>query len=137
MAQVAGSPQYEIATRGNTGQEILNVCFIVDDPLTRSPYLAARKANIVFNHAGALWYLADRDDLAMIGHYAPRLRGFSADGQPLTGTAYGPRLFGPGPGGPASSAGSSRYCATRPVRFLSRSAAHRAANADVQGDAWP
>ena len=99
LGEVAGSPQYEIATRGNTAQEILNVCFTVDDPLTRSPYLAARKANIVFNHAEALWYLSGRDDLAMIGHYAPRLRRFSADGQRLTGTAYGPRLFGSGPDG--------------------------------------
>jgi thymidylate synthase len=53
----------------------------------------------VFNHAEALWYLSGRDDLAMIGHYAPRLRLFSTDGQRLTGTAYGPRLFGPGPDG--------------------------------------
>lgn len=96
VGEVAGSPRYEIATRGNTAQEILNVCFTVDDPLTRSPYLAARKANIVFNHAEALWYLSGRDDLAMIGYYAPRLRLFSADGQRLTGTAYGPRLFGSG-----------------------------------------
>jgi len=96
LAQVADSPRHEIATRGNTAQEILNVCFTVDDPLARSPYLAARKANIVFNHAEALWYLSGRDDLAMIGHYAPRLRSFSTDGQRLTGTAYGPRLFGPG-----------------------------------------
>ena len=53
LSQVAGSPQYEITTRGNTAREILNVCFTVDDPLTRSPYLAARKANIVFNNAEA------------------------------------------------------------------------------------
>ncbi len=97
LGEVAGNPRYEIATRGNTAQEILNVCFTVDDPLTRSPYLAVRKANIVFNHAEALWYLSGRDDLAMIGHYAPRLRRFSTDGQRLTGTAYGPRLFRPGP----------------------------------------
>jgi len=99
LAQVAGDPRYQIATRGNSAQEILNVCFTVDDPLTRSPYLAARKANIVFNHAEVLWYLSGRDDLAMIGHYAPRLRRFSTDGQRLTGTAYGPRLFGPGSDG--------------------------------------
>jgi thymidylate synthase len=97
LAQVASSPQHEIATRGNAAREILNVCFTVRDPVARSPYLAARKANIVFNHAEALWYLSGRDDLAMIGHYAPRLHRFSADGQRLTGTAYGPRLFGPGP----------------------------------------
>jgi thymidylate synthase len=99
LAQVADSPRYEIATRGNTAREILNVCFTVRDPVARSPYLAARKANIVFNHAEVLWYLSGRDDLAMIGHYGPRLRRFSADGQRLTGTAYGPRLFRPGPDG--------------------------------------
>jgi len=97
LSQVASSPRYEIVTRGNAAREILNVCFTVRDPVARSPYLAARKANIVFNHAEALWYLSGRDDLAMIGHYAPRLRRFATDGQRLTGTAYGPRLFGPGP----------------------------------------
>jgi thymidylate synthase len=96
LSQVTGCHQYEITTRGHTAREILNVSFTVRDPLTRSPYLAARKANVVFNHAEALWYLAGRDDLAMIGYYAPRLRRMSADGQRLTGTAYGPRLFRPG-----------------------------------------
>lgn len=99
LSHVTGSHQYETATRGNTAREILNVCFTIGHPLARSPYLAARKANIVFNHAEALWYLSGRDDLAMIAHYAPRLRGFSADGRRLTGTAYGPRLFGAGPDG--------------------------------------
>ena len=99
LEQVTYSSQHEIATRGNTAREILNACFTVDDPIARSPYLAARKANIVFNHAEALWYLSAHDDLAMIAHYAPRLRAFSADGHRLTGTAYGPRLFGPGPDG--------------------------------------
>jgi thymidylate synthase len=92
-----GSHEYEIATRGNSAREILNVSFTIADPLARSPYPAARKANIVFSHAEALWYLSGRDDLAMIAHCAPRLRGFSADGYRLTGTAYGPRLFGAGP----------------------------------------
>jgi thymidylate synthase len=65
------------------------------NPVDRTPYLAARKANIVFNYAEALWYLAGRADLDMIGYYAPRLRRLSADGGRLTGTAYGPRLFCP------------------------------------------
>jgi thymidylate synthase len=99
LSGVTGSHQYEIATRGNSAREVLNVSFTIADPLARSPYLAARKANIVFSHAEALWYLSGRDDLAMIAYYAPRLRGFSADGHRLTGTAYGPRLFGAGPDG--------------------------------------
>jgi len=96
LSAITGSHRYQIASRGNTAWEILNVSFTVDDPVSRSPYLAARKANVVFNHAEALWYLSGRDDLAMIGHYAPGLRRFSADGRRLTGTAYGPRIFGRG-----------------------------------------
>jgi thymidylate synthase len=96
LLRIIGDYQYEIATRGNSAREILNVCFTVGDPLARSPYLAARRVNVVFNHAEALWYLAGRDDLAMIAHYAPRLLAVSADGQRLTGTAYGARLFRPG-----------------------------------------
>lgn len=91
--------QYEIDTRGHAAQEILNVTFTITDPVARAPFLAARRANIVFSHAEALWHLSARDDLAMIAHYAPRLRRFSADGQRMTGTAYGPRVFGPGPDG--------------------------------------
>lgn len=99
LSRLIGGHQHRIATRGNPAYEILNACFTVGDPVARSPYLAARRANIVFNHAEALWYLSGRDDLAMIGHYAPRLRRFSADGRRLTGTAYGRRLFWPGPDG--------------------------------------
>jgi thymidylate synthase len=99
LSCVAGDHRYEIDTRGHAARELLNVTFTVENPLTRSPFLAARRANIVFSHAEALWHLSGRDDLGMIAHYAPRLRRFSADGQRLTGTAYGPRLFGPGPGG--------------------------------------
>jgi thymidylate synthase len=99
LSRVTCRHQYETVARGNAAREVLNVSFTVRDPLTRSPYLAARRANIVFNHAEALWYLSGRDDLAMIAHYAPSLRKFSADGLRLAGTAYGPRLFGPGPNG--------------------------------------
>jgi thymidylate synthase len=99
LSRVASCHQYEIDTRGHAAREILNVTFTVADPLSRSPFLAVRRANIVFNHAEALWHLSARDDLAMIAYYAPRLRRFSADGGRLTGTAYGPRLFGPDPDG--------------------------------------
>src|SRR6202453_5337337 len=87
--------QYEISTRGSTAREILNVSFTIRNPVARSPYLAARKASIVFNHAEALWYLSGRDDLAMITYYAPRMQGLSADGKRLNGTAYEPSLFRP------------------------------------------
>ncbi len=99
LSRVTHGHQYQTTTRGNTAREILNASFTLRDPLNRSPYLEARKANIVFNHAEVLWYLSGRDDLAMIAHYASRLRRFSGDGRRLSGSAYGPRLFRPGPDG--------------------------------------
>ncbi|MDQ7907649.1 hypothetical protein RB614_24305 [Phytohabitans sp. ZYX-F-186] len=93
-------PSYSTATRGKTAIEATNVSFTIANPIARTPSLAARRPNIVFSHAEALWYLAGRDGLDMIAHYAPRLRGLSTDGNALTGTAYGPRLFKPsGPDG--------------------------------------
>lgn len=93
--------RYQFATvgRGKKAHEIINTSFTITNPLARTPYLAARRSNIVFNHAEALWYLSGRDDADMIGYYAPRLRELAIDGR-LTGTAYGPRLFATtGPGG--------------------------------------
>lgn len=95
LREVHDQPSYSTATRRKTAIEIPNVSFIIRDPIARTPYLAARRANIIFNHAEALWYLSGRDDLDMIAHYAPRLRGLSENGTTLSGTAYGPRLFEP------------------------------------------
>jgi thymidylate synthase len=81
--------------RGKDAWEVTDVTFRLTDPRTRTVYLRARKSNPVFNYAEFLWYLSGRDDLAMIGYYAPRLAGLSPDGTTLTGTAYGPRLFTP------------------------------------------
>lgn len=97
LREIYDQPSYSTVTRAKTAIEIPNVSFTIRDPIARTPYLAARRANIVFNHAEALWYLSGRDDLDMIAHYAPRLRGLSENGKTLTGTAYGPRLFGSSP----------------------------------------
>jgi thymidylate synthase len=59
----------------------------------------ARRANIVFCFAEALWHLWGRDDLEMISYYAPRLTRYSADGKTLRGSAYGPKLLAPGADG--------------------------------------
>jgi thymidylate synthase len=95
LGDIYQRPSYSTSTRGKTATEEINVSFTIANPVARTPYLAARRANVVFNHAEALWYLAGRDDLDMIAHYARRLRGLSTDGKALTGTAYGPRLFRP------------------------------------------
>jgi thymidylate synthase len=95
LAQVRNHPEHSTSTRTKTALETTNVSFTLRNPMDRTPYIAARRANIIFNHAEALWYLTGRDDLDMIAHYAPVLRRLSVDSRTLTGTAYGPRLFGP------------------------------------------
>ncbi|MDH6465763.1 thymidylate synthase [Micromonospora sp. A200] len=96
LREIATRHRFDTCGRGKDALEIINTSFTVTDPVDRIVYLAARKANVVFNHAEALWYLTGRDDVDMISYYAPQLRNLSADGARLTGTAYGPRLFRPG-----------------------------------------
>jgi thymidylate synthase len=91
-------PQFRISPRGNVAREVLGVAFRLPDPRQRLPYLAARKANPVFHFAEALWYLAGRRDLAMIGHYAPSMASSSRDGVTIEGSAYGHRIFTAAPG---------------------------------------
>jgi thymidylate synthase len=88
------------APRGTPSRERLNVSFRLTAPRERVPYLASRKTNIVFNFAHALWILSGRDDLEYAGYYAPTFHRFSVDGRTLTGSAYGPKIFGTaqGPG---------------------------------------
>ncbi|MEU0942294.1 thymidylate synthase [Streptomyces canus] len=93
-----------IAARGNEAREVIGVGFRLTDPRQRLPYLAERKANPVFQFAEALWYLAGRRDLEMIGYYAPSMRASSADGIRLGGSAYGHTLFSP-----ASSTKQSQF----------------------------
>jgi thymidylate synthase len=101
--QVAGHYEYANAPRGITSQECLHTGFTLADPVSRVPFLASRKVNIVFHFAEALWYLWGRDDLDMIAYYAPQMRSYSMDGVTLQGSAYGARLFRPPPGGGPSA----------------------------------
>lgn len=89
------SPEFNIAARGNDAREVIGVTFRLPNPRQRLPYIAARKANPVFQFAEALWYLAGRRDLEMIGYYAPSMRSSSKDGVTLGGSAYGHTLFNP------------------------------------------
>ncbi|MFF1714636.1 thymidylate synthase [Streptomyces sp. NPDC058268] len=87
--------EHHITARGNTASEVIGVGFRLTDPRQRLPYLAARKANPVFQYAEAPWYLAGRRDLEMIGYYAPSMRSSSPDGTHLGGSAYGYTIFNP------------------------------------------
>jgi len=93
LRHITENYETETRTRAKHAREVRNTSFTIADPAARTPYLAARRTNVVFNHAEALWYLSGRDDVDMIGYYAPSLRELANDAGRLTGTAYGPRLF--------------------------------------------
>jgi len=91
---VYGSPEYVNAPRGSRSRERLNHHFTLANPRERVCYLPARKTNIVFNLAEVLWYLSAGNSLDYISYYASWMPRYSADGKTLTGTAYGPKIFG-------------------------------------------
>ncbi|MFE3881900.1 thymidylate synthase [Streptomyces lydicus] len=95
---VTKEPEHQITARGNDAREVTGVSFRLPDPRQRLPYMVVRKANPVFHFAEALWYLAGRRDLEMIGYYAPSMRSSSADGVTLGGSSYGYTLFNPASG---------------------------------------
>jgi thymidylate synthase len=97
LRHVTAAHQYKTATRGKHALEVINTSFTIANPTDRTPYLVARRTNVVFNHAEALWYLSGRNGIEMIGYYAPQLRQLATGDGTLTGTAYGPRLFRPRP----------------------------------------
>ena len=88
------APTYRNSPRGMASREQLGVQYRLRDATQRVAVIPARRLNLVFNFAEALWYLAGRDDLEFIETYAPRMRRYSADGVRLTGTAYGKAIFG-------------------------------------------
>jgi thymidylate synthase len=93
LDRILNGPVLNNAPRGNPSREILCVDLVLADPRNRLITLPARKANLAFQFAELLWYLARSDDLAMPEYYAPSIRKYSADGRTLSGTAYGPRIF--------------------------------------------
>ncbi|MEU5930659.1 thymidylate synthase [Streptomyces antimycoticus] len=99
---VSEDHDHHISARGNDACEVIGASFRLSDPRQRLPFLAARKANPVFHFAEALWYLAGRRDLEMIGYYAPSMRSSSRDGIHVGGSAYGHTIFNPADGGTVS-----------------------------------
>ncbi|WP_344965390.1 thymidylate synthase [Crossiella cryophila] len=94
LKSLIDEPAYRNAPRGFASREQLGLRYRLREASQRIPFVPARRLNLVFNFAEALWYLSGRDDLDFIGYYAPSIRKYSADGTRLTGTAYGRALFG-------------------------------------------
>ncbi|MGH2843189.1 MAG: thymidylate synthase, partial [Solirubrobacteraceae bacterium] len=94
LRSLVSKPAYRNAPRGFSSIEWIGVQYRLRDATQRIPLIPARRLNIVFNFAEALWYLSGRDDVTFIAYYAPSIRKYSADGVRLTGTAYGRAIFG-------------------------------------------
>lgn len=93
LGRVFDEPHYFNAPRGHRSRERIGAHFVIADARQRVPFVAARRLNIVFNFAEALWYLSGRDDVDFVAYYAPSIRRYSMDGRTLRGTAYGRALF--------------------------------------------
>jgi thymidylate synthase len=93
LRQVFTEPTYRNAPRGFSSIERLGVQYRLADATQRLVFIPARRLNVVFNYAEALWYLSGSDDLEAIAYYAPSMRRYSMDGRTLTGTAYGRAIF--------------------------------------------
>lgn len=98
LGHISRTYEYHNAPRKNAARECLGLSFQIANPRERLPYLAARRTNPAFCFAEALWYLAGRDDLAMMAYYAPQIAAYSRDGRTLVGSAYGTRMFRTPPG---------------------------------------
>ncbi|MBC7772552.1 MAG: thymidylate synthase [Pyrinomonadaceae bacterium] len=88
---------YRHSPRGTAERELVGYSACLANPIARHCLHPARKQNIIFNYAEALWYLSGRNDTGFIAYYAPSISRYSADGVSLPGTGYGRRLlcFGP------------------------------------------
>ena len=85
----------ENAGRASPNRELPGFAFVLSDPRARLIDVEARRTNVPFLMAEFLWHITCRTDAAMLAAYAPGIARFSADGRSFTGSAYGPRLFGP------------------------------------------
>lgn len=91
LRRIRISPQYQTRERGADAITVPNISFRLSDPTRRLVFLATRHANIALPYAETLWSLLGRDDLTMLGYYAPPLQALPDDGAPVTGTASGRR----------------------------------------------
>lgn len=93
LRRVFTQPTYRNAPRGFQSVERVGVQYRISDATQRLVFIPARRLNIVFNYAEALWYLSGSDDLEAIAYYAPSMRRYSMNAATLTGTAYGRAIF--------------------------------------------
>jgi thymidylate synthase len=84
----------EVGSRqGERTVEVLYPRITLTRPWQREVLSPGRKASITAQIAETMWVLAGRNDVEWLGHYLPRAKEFSDDGQTWR-SGYGPRLRG-------------------------------------------
>lgn len=79
--------------RGFVQKERVFTSFTLLNPIERVCYTQERKPNIIFMFAEVLWYLKGDNSLDFISYYSPSMKKYSMDGETLSGSAYGPKIF--------------------------------------------
>lgn len=81
----------ENGSRNGRVKELMHTGITLQQPWEREYTGSSRKCNLAAQIAETMWVLSGRDDVEWLGHYLPRAKDFSDDGQVWRG-AYGPRL---------------------------------------------
>lgn len=81
----------EVGSRAGRTKEFTHLGITLTHPWERELLVPARKPNLAAQIAETMWILAGRNDIGWLGHYLPRAKDFSDDGQTWR-SGYGPRL---------------------------------------------
>jgi thymidylate synthase len=80
-----------VNSRAGQTKELLFQRFTIKDPLDRYITIPGRKVSVAAQIAETMWVLAGRSDVEWLGHYLPRAKDFSDDGETWR-AGYGPRI---------------------------------------------
>lgn len=84
----------EVSPRSLTTLERTNCAFRLRDPRARVIRVDAMAWSTHFAIGELLWHLAASNDVEFIAYYSDKWRTFSEDGQTVTGSCYGHKIFG-------------------------------------------
>lgn len=92
VAEILESGQ-TASPRGYPTREILGCSFRLTNPRARKIAIPARKWSFEYAVGELCWHLAGRKDVGSIAYYSNIWRRLSDDGQNITGSCYGNKIF--------------------------------------------
>ena len=87
-------PDFTVSPRGLEVKEKLGMCFKINNPRARIPFVSGRKFSISYMIAELLWYLSGNNSTEWISYYSSFWKKISDDGN-TANSAYGARIFKP------------------------------------------